>query len=135
MELKNCKKCGKLHYGTGRICSACLKNEEEKFNLVKAYLKEHPDSSLIKVSEETGVTVPEIEKFLRDGRLEVTTGIGDYLKCMKCGSPIKTGKYCVDCEKKVMNDVKTVYRNVAASEPKPSKEGGGPKMHTAFGRK
>lgn len=133
MELKNCKRCGKLHYGTGRVCSECMKKEEEKFLLVKSYLKENPDSSLIKVSEETGVTVPEIEKFLRDGRLEVTTGMSDYLKCMKCGSPIKTGKYCADCEKKVMNDVKTVYKSVASGEIKTQK--GGPKMHTDFGRK
>jgi len=135
MELRNCKKCGKLHYGTGRICSECLRKEEEKFELVKKYLKEHPDSALIRVSEETGVTVSEIERFLREGRLEVTAGMGDYLRCMKCGNPIKSGKYCADCGRKVMDDVKTVYRAVSGSDPKLQKSGGGPKMHTAFGRK
>lgn len=135
MELRNCKKCGRLHCGPGRICNECLKKEEEKFELIKAYLKENPDSSLIKVSEETGVTVPEIERFLREGRLEVTTGMGDYLKCMKCGSPIKTGKYCPDCEKKVMDDVKTVYRSVAATTPAPEGRKSGPRMHTNFGER
>lgn len=132
MELRNCKKCGRLHYGTGRICNECLKKEEEQFALIKAYLKEHPDSSIVKVSNETGVSVQEIEKFLREGRLEVTTGMNDFLKCMKCGSPIKTGKYCPECEKKVMDDVKTVYKSVAASSEKEQRPGGGPRMHTDF---
>ncbi len=136
MELRNCKKCGRLHYGTGRICNECMKKEEEVFDRVKAYLKEHPDSSLVKVSEETGVTVPEIERFLREGRLEVSTGMGDYLKCMKCGSPIKTGKYCHDCEKKVVNDVKTAYKTIVASTPVGSEtKKGGPRMHTNFGER
>ena len=106
MEIRNCKRCGKLHYGTGRVCPECLKKEEEKFDIVKKYLKENPASSLIKVSDETGVTVPEIERFLRDGRLEVTSGMGDFLKCTKCGSPIKTGRYCPECEKKVVDMLK-----------------------------
>lgn len=136
MELRNCKRCGRLHYGTGRICNECLKKEEDKFNLVKDYLKQNPDSSLIKVSDETGVSATEIERFLREGRLEVSKGLGDYLKCMKCGSPIKSGKYCPECEKKVMNDVKTVYKKVAEKTPvtddKDKKNG--PRMHTNFGR-
>ncbi len=132
MELRNCKKCGKLHYGTGRVCNECLKKEEEKFDLIKAYLKEYPDSSIVKVSNETGVSVPEIERFLREGRLEVTTGMNDFLKCLKCGSPIKTGKYCPECEKKVIDDVKTVYRAVATGNEKELRSGGGPRMHTDF---
>ncbi len=135
MELKNCKKCGRLHNGTGKICSECLKKEEEKFNLVKSYLKEYPDSSLIKVSDETGVTVAEIERFLREGRLQVTTGMSDFLKCMKCGSPITTGRYCPECEKKVMNDVKTVYRSVVSANNDDGNKKGGPKMHTKFGER
>ena len=135
MDIKNCKRCGRLHCGTGKICPECLKQEEEKYELVRAYLKEHPDSSIIKVSDETGVGVHEIEKFLRDGRLEVSKGLSDYLKCMKCGSPIKTGKYCPECEKKVMDDVKTVYRSVANKAEDSLVQRRGPaKMHTTFGR-
>ena len=133
MEIRNCKRCGKLHYGTGRVCPEWLKKEEEKFDFVKKYLKENPASSLIKVSDETGVTVPEIERFLRDGRLEVTSGMGDFLKCTKCGSPIKTGRYCPECEKKVVDNVKTVYKTVVATNPTPDGKKSGPRMHTKFG--
>ncbi len=133
MEIKNCKRCGRLHSGTGKVCRECLKKEEENFDIVKKYLKENPDSSLIKVSDETGVTVPEIERFLKEGRLEVTSGMGDFLKCSKCGTPIKTGRYCPECEKKVVDNVKTVYKSVAAASPASDSKKGGPRMHTKFG--
>ncbi len=126
MDLKNCKRCGKLHYGTGRLCAECMKKEEEKFVKVKAYLKEFPNSSMVAVSHETGVSVPEIERFLREGRLEVTNGICEYLKCMKCGRTIKTGKYCAECEKKVMSDMQ---KTVVKVESPVSDEKVGPKMH------
>ena len=57
-------------------------------------------------------------------------------KCMKCGSPIKSGKYCPECEKKVMDDVKTVYKKVAEKTPVTDDKDkrNGPRMHTNFGR-
>lgn len=133
MNLRNCKKCGKLHCDPGPVCRSCLKREEEKFEEVKAYLKEYPNSPMTVVAQETGVTISELERYLREGRLEATVGIQDAVRCIKCGKPIIKGRYCAECERKKEQKLKgEIQRTVNESRPQPQKPEAGsdtPKMH------
>lgn len=98
MEIINCPKCGKLFSKlSSPICEQCQKDEEDLFQVVRKYVDEHPNCLLKEVTNETGVSVKKIMKYLRDGRLEVSTGMRGILKCEKCGKPISRGHYCDSC--------------------------------------
>jgi flagellar operon protein (TIGR03826 family) len=104
VELKNCKKCGKLfsYIGGSFICPACKDEEEALFQAIKKYLRENPGASVSQVSSELGIGIERIKKFLKDGRLEIIGDDGQpALICERCGKPIKTGRFCEDCNRNI----------------------------------
>lgn len=107
MEVKACKRCGTLfQYVTGKsICPNCKKKEEEQFELVKDYLREHPGSIIRDISEGTGASIPLIESFLKQGRLEVSADSPITLLCEKCGAKIKSGRYCPQCTHSIATEI------------------------------
>lgn len=106
MELINCKECGKLFSSGGqKVCPDCRQSEEEKFELVKEYLWENPNSTVKKVSEDTGVEKELIIKFMREDRLAAEGLLVDYsLKCKRCGTEIQSGLFCSSCRSKMISD-------------------------------
>ena len=106
MKLINCKECGRLFSSAGqKVCPDCQNSEEEKFELVKNYLWDNPNSTVKKVSEETGVEEDLIIKFMREDRLAAEGLIVDYtLKCKRCKAEIKSGSFCENCRAKMIND-------------------------------
>jgi len=107
VAIQNCKKCGKLFVSAGlSICEDCVKKEDEQFEIVKQYLLENPRSSVIKVSEATGVPVETVTEFMRQGRL---IGIEpddaeNILVCSICKKPISSGRICEQCQKALSGD-------------------------------
>lgn len=130
MEVKNCPKCGKIFTQIkDPICPSCLKQDEEDFQKVRDFLKEYPKSTMSEIVQITGVSAKRINKYLRDGRLEITEGISEFLTCLHCGKPITTGRFCRDCATSLANDVIPKKEFI----PKP-KSSSGPRMHTAKNR-
>jgi len=99
MDIANCPRCGKLFSRmSSPICELCEKEEEQIFQKVKQFVEENPNSPLETVATETEVSVKKIMKYLRDGRLEISSGMGNgTLKCDSCGKPINRGRYCDTC--------------------------------------
>lgn len=112
MEVRNCVRCGRLfQYVSGPpICNVCKQKEEESFQLVKEYIYEHKNANMIEVSNETGVSVKLIERFLREGRLVLTEDSPIYLKCENCGKEIKTGRFCQACSMNLSNEMRMSTR-------------------------
>ena len=57
MNVKNCRKCGKLFnyvYGSA-ICPACKEALEAKFQEVRKYIQQHGRATMEEVSEECDV--------------------------------------------------------------------------------
>lgn len=110
MSIKSCPKCKKIFspIGGSVICPECMKIEEEEFEKVRVYLRENRGADINTVSKETGVPTKKIFKYLREGRLEVTEGMADFLKCEKCGISIRTGQYCRACSEKVSKDLSSL---------------------------
>lgn len=127
-RLVNCPRCGKVFvYVSKRLCPECLAKEEEEFRKVKDYLWEHPDSTIEKVSEATGVSTKKILEFLREGRLMLTSNNPNIiLKCERCGAPINTGRFCAECSEVIIGKRHEMPNK--ALEKKDIKEIG--KMHT-----
>lgn len=102
MNVRNCKKCGRLFVWTGvPICPQCQKEEEEDFKKVKDYLYEYPGATLPQVSQATGVSPEKILRFLKEERLEIVGESNIVLECERCGKAIKTGRLCDECKKEV----------------------------------
>lgn len=110
MDIKNCPKCKKIFSPLTRslICPECEKKEEEDFNKVRVFLRENRGTDINVVAKETGVSVKKILQYLKDGRLEVSEGMGEFLKCEKCGVPIKSGQYCPACNQKMIQSLKSL---------------------------
>ena len=98
MEPTNCPRCGKVFMKIREpICSSCLKEEEEKYEEVRAYVKEHPNRSIKEVAEVCNVSIKSILRYIRDGKLEASTGMHGEVTCGKCGVPITSGRICKKC--------------------------------------
>ncbi|MDD3269241.1 MAG: MerR family transcriptional regulator [Syntrophomonadaceae bacterium] len=130
-NLRNCSQCGKLFPYQGRnICGKCLEKEEDDFQLVRKYVRDHPGAGVIEVAEETKVEEDKILQFLRDGRLQ-SKGLTTSLVCERCGIVISTGRWCEKCTKQVKAEIQGAAPSKPASqaEPAPSKTRGKDRMH------
>lgn len=110
MELKNCAICRKIFSQNAKesICRDCIVAEEEKFQTVREYLKENPGASISQVSDETDVSTKKIMRYLKDGRIEISSSSGSILKCEKCGVSITTERFCRECKAKVIKKITAV---------------------------
>lgn len=98
MSFSNCPRCGKLfNFINSPVCDNCRKEEEEIFDRVRAYVKEHPNSNINKISQETEVSQKKILKYVREGKLELSSEVGLGIPCEKCGRNIRTGRFCNNC--------------------------------------
>ncbi|SHI61841.1 flagellar operon protein TIGR03826 [Geosporobacter subterraneus DSM 17957] len=112
-DIRNCIKCGRIfqYDGFNKKCDRCRKDEEEDFKKVKEYLYDNPGATITEVSEETGVEEDLILKYLRQGRLEITSEGGSLvLDCERCGRAIRTGKFCDQCAEEMARELKGAFK-------------------------
>ena len=100
-----CEQCGAdapEYKGVGEYkCRECGHLMYDDFGIVRNYLEEHRGATQSEVSRATGVPTETIRQFLREERLEVTAGSGVMLACEICRAPIRSGRFCSECAKKV----------------------------------
>ncbi len=115
MNVKNCRKCGRLfNYITGQqMCPACKEELEVKFQETKAYIKEHTGVRLEQVAEACDIDVRQIRQWLREERLELTEDSMVVLDCELCGGPIRRGKYCDKCKQNMASNLSTLLKGQA----------------------
>ena len=108
MSLKNCKRCGILfNFQEHSVCQQCLGKEEEDFQKIWDYMREHPGVSVLELSRKTGVEPAVITRFRREGRLasdEMNDDSGGKV-CESCGAPIYQGRYCNKCVGKLRSEL------------------------------
>ena len=106
MEPTNCPRCGKVFMKIkDSICAECVKEVDQKFEEVRAYVKEHPHRTIKEVSEACDVSVKSILRYIRDGKLEASAGIQSEITCSKCGIPIPSGRMCKKCASEVGHQI------------------------------
>lgn len=137
MELRNCEKCGRAFAFTGSpLCSRCDNvNEEEDFKKVRDYLYDHPGATIVEVSEATEVSEKRILRFLRDNRIEIREEDNMLLDCERCGTAIRSGKFCDSCTAELQKELSKVLQPKEKEEEKPRKTNSSNKMFIAEMRK
>ncbi|MHC1759580.1 MAG: flagellar protein [Negativicutes bacterium] len=105
MGLANCKECGKLFVqNPAGICPDCYRIEEENEEIVAKYLRDNRRASITQVHEATGVAEKTILKMIKTGR--ITGDIQVEYPCETCGRPILEGRVCLECGRRVLEQVK-----------------------------
>lgn len=114
MNVRNCKKCGKLfNYVAGMpICPACREKAEESFQTVKKFIRENPRADIKEVAQTCEVDTSQIQQWIREERLEFTEDSPIKLPCENCGAMIRAGKYCEKCKA-------TMAKNLSSAIEKP----------------
>lgn len=131
MDVRNCKRCGKIYNYTGSgVCNNCLQQEQGDFEKIREFLFKNPNSSVAEVSEATGIELKVISRFLKEGRLE-----SDYIRmsdddssltCEKCGKSVKSGRFCENCVREMQTD----FSKAAKPNSAPSQSFKPGQMHT-----
>lgn len=130
MDVRICNGCKKMfQYIAGpTLCPNCRKKEEEMFQTVKDYLRENPGANMYHVSQATNVSAALIEKFLREGRLQVSADSPIALACEKCGRKITTGRLCSECKKEISVELNDMRREIASRNAKDDNTSANAKM-------
>lgn len=107
MDVRNCRKCGKLfNYVDGPItCIRCREELEEKFQEVKKFVQDNPRVSISIVSEECEVEVNQIKHWIREERLQFADDSPIKVSCERCGTMIGSGKFCNKCKVDMANNL------------------------------
>ena len=111
MNVTNCRSCGRLFnvLSNEKICPDCRKKLEDKFQQVKKYLEENPNSSMETVSREMDVSLKQIKKWVREERLILSDASEAEITCERCGKMIGTGKYCDECKTTMAMNLRSAY--------------------------
>lgn len=106
MDIVACASCGKLfNYIRGaRVCQACQKKLDEKFQEVKKYVRENPNIAMNELCEAMEVSHAQVKRWVREERLVFSDDSPIGLPCEGCGMNIKTGRFCNSCKNNLTND-------------------------------
>ncbi len=68
MAYEICKRCSKMFKKNGKLyCEDCLDKTEKEHDLIIDYVRKHPDSTILDIITETGVTLKSINSLVDEG--------------------------------------------------------------------
>ena len=107
MNLGNCPRCGKLFAMNFRdICPDCSKAIEGEYQKCSDYLREHRGATMTELSEVTSVTIRQITKFIREGRISVIDAPNLSYPCEVCGTTfIQESNMCPSCRTRLTKEL------------------------------
>lgn len=106
LNVANCPRCGRLFQkGMHNVCGACVKEEEDQFNACVTYIKDNRNCTINELSNETGVTIRQITKFIKDGRIFISDNPNMGYPCDSCGEIIRSGKLCSACSNRITQGI------------------------------
>ncbi len=131
MDVKNCRRCRRLfnYIGGQPICPQCREELEKKFQEVKKYLFDNRNSNIHDVVENCDVEEQQVRQWVREERLEFSSGVDIGVTCENCGAPITSGRFCAKCKSSMINDLKEAGKKPVIEQAEPRKsEANGNKM-------
>ncbi|WP_127568957.1 TIGR03826 family flagellar region protein [Paenibacillus xylaniclasticus] len=112
MNLDNCPRCGRLYLKNPQeICPVCIKETDHMYELCAQYLRENRGATIYEVSEATEVSIPQITKFIREGRISLMDAPNLGYPCETCGQMIREGNICDSCRTRLQKDISKLNLN------------------------
>ena len=120
MDVKNCRRCRRLfNYISGQpLCPQCREELEKKFQEVKKYLFDNRGATIKDVVANCDIEESQVRQWIREERLEFSSGVDIGVACETCGAPIVTGRFCEKCKASMINSLSEAGRRPQAEEPK-----------------
>ena len=120
MDVKTCRKCKRLfnYIGGPAICPQCREELEKKFQEVKKYLFDNRGANISDVVENCDIDEAQVRQWIREERLEFSSGINIGVTCETCGTPISTGRFCEKCKASMINSLSEAGKRPDAPAPK-----------------
>lgn len=109
---RKCKACGgKLIYLYSGIfeCDTCNIHILDDFGKIKTFLEKNGPTPAIIIAEKTGVGLDVINDFLRRGKVEIPENSPYYIKCERCKTDIRYGRYCPECVVQLAGAIKKAF--------------------------
>lgn len=124
MNVRNCKKCGRLfnHISGMPICPICKEELEQKFMEVKEYIRENKITGVNEVAEACDVDVRQIRQWVREERLEFSDDSPVGLDCEGCGAMIRTGRFCEKCKNSMAKELGDSIKKPEPPKPQTQKK-------------
>lgn len=124
MNIANCPRCGKVYAkGFNEVCPACTKEIDKEYELCSNYLRENRGAAITELSDATGVSIRQITKFIREGRISMMDAPNMSYPCESCGILIQANNLCDNCRKRLLNASKNLFaENQIHESEKLSKE-------------
>ncbi|WP_168123433.1 TIGR03826 family flagellar region protein [Paenibacillus sp. HB172176] len=114
MNLDNCPRCGKLFAKNFRdVCPACIREIDNEYQRCADYLREYKGAIISELSEATNVSIKQITKFIREGRISMMNAPNLSYPCESCGTFIRENHICDACRARLMKDTQQMQRNDA----------------------
>lgn len=95
-----CDACGKLFPRVhARLCPACFQIEDNRFAIVRDYLKRNEGAPIAEIADATGISRGDISRFMTAGRLVATDSEGTVIgSACTCASG---GGRCAYCKRRL----------------------------------
>lgn len=124
MNVRNCRKCGKIfNYLSGpTVCPQCKEKSEEKFQEVKKFVQENHGSGIHEISQRCEVDVSQIQGWIREERLFFAADSPIGIECENCGTMIKTGRFCEKCKNDMAKRFSPAIQKEEPQKKKPDTE-------------
>lgn len=122
LNVANCPRCGKIFArGLYEVCPACVKEIEKEYEACAEFLRENKGTNMHELSEVTGVTIRQITKFIREGRISLMGLPNMGFPCESCGIMIRGGNLCDSCRGKLQKGIRDIHadQEVRERENKP----------------
>ncbi|AWB46240.1 flagellar protein [Paenibacillus sp. CAA11] len=106
MNLDNCPRCGKLYAKNFKeLCGNCIKDIELEYEKCKKYLRDQKGATIVELSEATEVSVKQITKFIKEGRISIANNPNMMYPCEVCGVLIREGTMCDGCRTRLTREL------------------------------
>lgn len=110
---RQCEKCGgvMVFVGVGEYhCEDCEHVQYDDYGKVRMHIEKNPGATAYDVEMATGVKQRTIRQMLKENRLEIADSSKVMLFCEYCKKPIKSGRLCVECEKRLHRKLESEQR-------------------------
>ncbi|GAB6991328.1 TIGR03826 family flagellar region protein [Paenibacillus pini] len=112
MNLGNCPRCGKLYAVNFKdMCPSCIKEMEIEYEKCVKYLREEKGANIQQLSDATDVSIKQITRFVREGRISVLNAPNLMYPCEVCGTMIRDGHMCDSCRGRLTKELSQITKD------------------------
>ncbi|WP_340005400.1 TIGR03826 family flagellar region protein [Paenibacillus sp. FSL K6-0276] len=114
MNLDNCPRCGRLFVkNLMGLCQPCIKELEHEYEICVDYLRENKGTNIQELSDATEISIKEITRFIREGRISIANAPNMMYPCEVCGTLIRDGHMCESCRSRLRKDLTNAAKESA----------------------